>query len=229
MAVSRQELAGPLQGPAAGPAGLPSAAAMRRNSGKPLPGHRSFEYRVTRLVFDAGQPYEKFRSRYEAAVPPADPRPGDRLGRHVRWQDSAADANRSGRHGFVLYWRADMTPEPTGPGELRPCTAYLMGHHALPHQAYFHDPAVMLYAPLRTLIYIDPADRTRLAVDQPSTVYASFADPVITELGRDLDRQLARLLGSLGVEAGPRMFQRGGRRRTSSSSSPSASISASTP
>ena len=104
-----------------------------------------------------------------------------------------------------------------------------MGHHAIPEQAYLHDPAVMLYAPLRTLIYIDSADRTRLAVDQPGTVYASFADPVIPELGRDLDRQLAELLDALGVEAGPLMGQRGGRRRTSSSSSPSASISASTP
>ena len=191
--------------------------------------HLSVEYRVTRLVFDTGQPYEKFRGRYEAAVPPADPRPGDRPGRHVRWQDGAADADGAARHGFVLYWRADMTPELTGPGDLRPCTAYLMGHHALPEQAYLRDPAVMLYAPLRALIYIDLTDRTRLAVDQPSTVYASFADPVITELGRDLDRQLAGLLGSLGVEVGPWMNQRGGRRRTSSNSSPSASISASTP
>ena len=191
--------------------------------------HLSLEYRVTRLVFDTGQPYEKFRGRYEAAVPPADPRPGDRPGRHVRWQDGAADADGPARHGFVLYSRADMTPELTGPGDLRPCTAYLMGHHALPEQAYLRDPAVMLYAPLRALIYIDLTDRTRLAVDQPSTVYASFADPVITELGRDLDRQLAGLLGSLGVEVGPWMNQRGGRRRTSSNSSPSASISASTP
>jgi len=87
----------------------------------------------------------------------------------------------------------------------------------------------MLYAPLRTLIYIDSEDRPRLAVDQPSTVCASFADPVITELGRDLDRQLAELLDALGVDAGPWMLQRGGRWRTSSSSSPSASISASTP
>jgi hypothetical protein len=29
----------------------------------------SFPHQATRLVFDAGQPYEKFRSRYEAAVP----------------------------------------------------------------------------------------------------------------------------------------------------------------
>jgi hypothetical protein len=220
MAVSRHELAAPLAG---------AAAAKRRDSGNPVMSHLSVEYRVTRLVFDTGQPYEKFCGRYEAAVPPADPRPGDRPGRHVRWQDGAADADGAARHGFVLYWRADMTPELTGPGDLRPCTAYLMGHHAIPEKAYLRDPAVMLYAPLRTLIYIDPANRTRLAVNQPSTVYVSFADPIITELGRDLDRQLAGLLGSLGVEAGPWMDQRGGRRRTSSNSSPNASSSASTP
>ena len=191
--------------------------------------HQSVAYRVTRLVFDAAQPYEKFRGRYEAAVPPADLRPGDCPGRHIRWPAPASDTGGSGPRGFVLYWRADMTPELTGPGELRPCTAYLMGHHAISERAYLHDPAVMLYAPLRTLIYIDAADRTRLAVDQPSTVYASFADPVITDLGLDLDRQLAELLDALGVDAGPWLGQCGGRRRTSSSSSPSASISASTP
>jgi|SRR5579872_2363513 hypothetical protein len=220
MAVSFQQLAGPLAG---------AAAAKRRDSGNLVMSHLSVEYPVTRLVFDVCQPYGKFRGRFEAAVPPVDPRPADCPGRHVRWRDGSADADGSTRHGFVMHWRADMTPDLTGPGDLRPCTAYLMGHHAIPEKAYLRDPAVMLYAPLRALIYIDLADRTRLAVDQPSTVYASFADPVITELGRDLDRQLAGLLGSLGVEAGPWMDQRGGRRRTSSNSSPSASISASTP
>jgi hypothetical protein len=88
---------------------------------------------------------------------------------------------------------------------------------------------VLLYAPLRTLTYVDSAGRTRLAADQPSTVYASFADAVSTQLGRDLDRQLAELLGELGVEAGPRLLQLAGRRQTSSSSSPSASIPASAP
>ena len=103
-----------------------------------------------------------------------------------------------------------------------------MGQRAVPEQACLQGPAVLLSAPLRTLIYIDSADRTRLAVDQPSTVYASFADPV-TELGRDLDRQLAGQLDKLGVDAGPWLLQSGGRRRTSRSSSPSSSSSASTP
>ena len=159
----------------------------------------SFPHQVTRLVFDAGQPYEKFRSRYEAAVPSADPqRLGEFAGRHARWRDAVAD-NAPSASGFVLYWRADMIPMMTTGGELRPCTAYLMGQAAIPEKVYRQDPAVMLYTPLRTLIYIAGDDRTRLAVDQPSTVLASFADPAIAEHGVELDRQLARLLDTLGV------------------------------
>jgi len=37
---------------------------------------------------------------------------------------------------------------------------------------------VLLYMPLRTLIYIDSADRTRLTVDQPSTARHFLASPI---------------------------------------------------
>jgi hypothetical protein len=162
----------------------------------------SFPHRVTRLVFDAGQPYDRFRGRYEAAVPPADPRRmGDFAGRHTRWPDLTADAREPGPYGFVLYWRADMTPRMTAAGERKPCTAYLMGCPAIAEKIYRQDPAVMLYSPLRALIYIDAGDRTRFAVDQPSTIFAGFADPAIAQLGTDLDHQLAGLLTALGVEA----------------------------
>src|SRR5215469_14445743 len=71
----------------------------------------SVPHQVTRLVFDTGQPYEKFRSRYEAAVPPVQlRRPGDFAGRHARWPDLAAHLGEPSPHGFVLYWRAVMTP-----------------------------------------------------------------------------------------------------------------------
>jgi hypothetical protein len=160
----------------------------------------SFPHQATRLVFDVGLPYEKFRSRYEAAVPAAYPqRLGESAGRHARWHDTAANANAPRPPGFVLYWRLDMTPTMTTAGDLRPCTAYLMGLCAIPEGIYRQDPAVLLYTPLRTLIYIDGDDRTRFAVDQPSTVFASFADPVIAEYGLGLDRQLTRLLDALGV------------------------------
>jgi hypothetical protein len=164
---------------------------------------RSFPHRLTRLVFDVGQPYERFRGRYEATVPSAAPRRlGDFAGRHARWPElDTAALDDPGPHGFVLYWRADMTPLMTTAGERRPCTAYLMGCPAIAEKIYRRDPAVMLYSPLRALIYIDSGDRTRFAVDQPSTVLAGFADPAIAELGADLDHQLAGLLQALGVDA----------------------------
>ena len=162
----------------------------------------SVPHQVTRLVFDTGQPYEKFRSRYEAAVPPVDPqRLGDFGGRHARWPDLAAHVREPGPHGFVLYWRAVMTPLRTTAAERRPCTAYLMGCPGIAETIYRHDPAVLLYAPLPALIYIDSGDRTRFAVDHPSAVFAHLSDPAIAELGADLDHQLAELLTALGVGA----------------------------
>ncbi len=72
---------------------------------------QTFPHQVTRLIFDVGQPYEKFRGRYEAAVPAADPRWPDELsGRHARWPDIARDLDGSSPDGFFLYWRANMSP-----------------------------------------------------------------------------------------------------------------------
>src|SRR6201993_4675514 len=92
MAVSRHELAGPLAG---------AAAAKRRDSGNTVMSPLAVESRAPRLVFDAGQPYEKFRGRYEAAVPPADPRPGDRAGRHRRRPEDGAGADGSRPRGQI--------------------------------------------------------------------------------------------------------------------------------
>ena len=92
-----------------------------------------------------------------------------------------------------------MTLPGTTAAERRPCTAYLMGCPALAEKIYRRDPAVMLCAPLRALIYIDPGDRTRFAADQPGTVFAGFADLAIAEFGAGLGHQFAELLKALGV------------------------------
>ena len=167
-----------------------------------MPEVLSFPHRVNRLVFEPAQAYEKFRDRYEAAVPPAGPRS---LGAfpewHARWPRPGTAGHEPGADGFVMYWRADLTPPVTAAGELRPCTGYLMGPGALPELCYRDDPAVLLYARLRTLIYIGRNDRTQFAVDRPSTVLAGFTGPAVAQLGINLDRKLAALLDALGVEA----------------------------
>jgi hypothetical protein len=163
----------------------------------------SFPHKVTRLVFDTGQPYEAFRARYEAAVPALDEkRLAGFAARGAAWPEVVADADASAPHGFLIFWRLDTTPVMSLAGNTTRCTAYLMGNHTIAEQMYRHDPAVMLYVPLRTIIYAGPGDRAFFAADQPSTGVASFGLAPVTRVGIDLDRKLAALLGALDVPVG---------------------------
>jgi hypothetical protein len=162
----------------------------------------SFPHQVTRLVFDTGQPYEEFRARYEAAVPALDEkRLAEFAARGATWPEVIADADASAPHGFLIFWRLDTTPVMSLAGNTTRCTAYLMGNHTIAEQMYRHAPAVMLYVPLRTVIYAGPDDRALFATDQPSTQVASFGFAPVTQVGIDLDRKLTALLDALDVPA----------------------------
>jgi Domain of unknown function DUF302 len=163
----------------------------------------SFPHQVTRLVFDTGQPYDEFRARYEAAVPALDEkRLAEFAARGAAWSQVVADAGASAPHGFLIFWRLDTTPVMSLAGNTARCTVYLMGNHTIAEQMYRHAPAVMLYVPLRTVIYAGPDDRAFFAADQPSTQVASFGLAPVTQVGIDLDRKLAALLRALDLPAG---------------------------
>jgi hypothetical protein len=163
----------------------------------------SFPHRVTRLVFDTGQPYEAFRARYEHAVPALDEkRLAEFAARGAAWPEVVADADASAPHGFLIFWRLDTTPVMSLAGNTTRCTSYLMGNHTIAEQMYRHDPSVMLYVPLRTVIYASPDDRAFFAADQPSSEVASLGLAPVTQVGIDLDRKLAALLDALDVPVG---------------------------
>jgi hypothetical protein len=162
----------------------------------------SLTHQLTRLAFDAGQPYESFRTRYETAVPTLDPqRLAAFAGRHAPWQEVVADVGVSAKHGFFLYWRSDLTPLMSRAGDTWPCTDYPMANHTIAERSCRQDPSVMLYAPLRTVIYVDADNRTSFAVDQPGTVFSSFGQPAIAQVGAELDQKLASLLKAVGIPA----------------------------
>ncbi len=71
---------------------------------------------------------------------------------------------------------------------------YMMGNTSIVERMFRHHPGVMLYAPLRTAIYQDAAERTHLSIDQPSTRFASFGNPRIAAVGLELDTKLADIL-----------------------------------
>lgn len=161
-------------------------------------------HEVVRLSIDTGMSFDDFRSSYEAAVPVLDV---DRIGRLISegasWESVVAAAGEEAPHGFLRYWSTDVGALMRLAGDGGSCAEYLMGNHTIAQRMYTHDPAVMLYAPLRTAIHEDRRGVTWFSIDQPSTRFASFGNPEITKVGRELDAKLADLLKFLGISVPP--------------------------
>lgn len=157
---------------------------------------RATEHPARRLDVPLPLPYDQAVRRYEELVPAADMA---RFGQLATWDAVLEQAEINAPHGFMIYWRTDVTAIMAGSTSGWKCTEYLMGNHTIAERMFRHDPAAMLYAPLRTLIYADPDGNTRFTVDQPSTLFDSFDNPAIAEVGRELDRLIADLLTTLGA------------------------------
>jgi Domain of unknown function DUF302 len=161
-----------------------------------------FAHEVTRLTIPTGQSFDQFRQRFEAAVPAFDPqRSADFVRRNVSWNEIVADAASLAPHGFIQYWRSDNAPLMSLAGHIRGNTSYLMGNHTIAERMLRCAAGVMLYAPLRVLLYEDDDKSAHFVIDQPSTVFSSFDDAAIAAVGVDLDQKLAALLDFLQVRA----------------------------
>ena len=157
-------------------------------------------HEVHRLTIAVGAGFDEFRARYERAAPPLDAERLDSLKAAVAdWQAILRAAAENAPNDFIVYWSYDATPLMRLAGNSRRCVEYLMGNHTIAERMYRHDPAIMLYAPLRTAIHEDASGATWFSVDQPSTRFGSFGDPAIAKVGVELDGKLARLLEHLGL------------------------------
>jgi uncharacterized protein (DUF302 family) len=156
----------------------------------------AFPHPVTRLVIDVDEPFEDFRDRYEAAVPTFDI---NDLSLFQGWDSVLERTAEVAPNGFLLYGRVDAGPLMALAGHNTRCITYLMGNHTIAETMFRHDPGVMLYAPLRTVLYEDCDGKVHFAIDQPSTRFDSFGDPDIAATGRILDAKLAALLAALDV------------------------------
>lgn len=143
-----------------------------------------------RLLIALPDEYESARSRYESLVPAVDLSAYDGAS---DWDDVVAVAKQQAPHGFMRYFSIDVAPAMALSGSTSRATEYLMGNHTIAERMFRHDPGVMLHAPLRTLLYAGP-DGSVLAVDQPSLLFASYDNPGIAAVGRELDGLLARLI-----------------------------------
>ena len=153
------------------------------------------DYPARRLVVALPRPYDAAREHYEALVPQAD---SDRFFQMASWQASLELAEINAPHGFMRYYRADITAVMAGSPSRWKATQYLMGNHTIAERMFRHDPTAMLHAPLDALLYADPDGDTQLAVDQPRLLFASYGDSRISEVGKELDALLAQLIALLG-------------------------------
>ncbi|MEV8390456.1 MULTISPECIES: DUF302 domain-containing protein [unclassified Streptomyces] len=157
-------------------------------------------HEVIRFSIQIDDTYENFRKRYEDAVPVFR---SDRFAELVKegadWQSVLKATAENAPHDFIIYWSRDWTPLMRLAGDRGRCAEYLMGNHTIAQKMYRYNPAVMLYAPLRTAIFEDADGATWFTVDQPSTVFGSFNTPQITKCGLMLDHALAALLDHMGV------------------------------
>ena len=151
---------------------------------------------VNRLEFRTTATYHELQARYEEAVPTFDP---SLLEGATSWDEVLTRTAAVATNGFLLYGRVEAAPLMSLNGHTARSTTYLMGNHTIAETMYGHNAGVMLYAPLRTVIYEDPEGVTCFAIDQPSTRFASFRDEAVAATGRLLDVKLTTLLEVMGL------------------------------
>jgi Domain of unknown function DUF302 len=160
----------------------------------------TISHQVDRLTIQIDESFDGFRNRYEQAVPVLQSERFDSLvERGVDWQTILDATAENTPHHFIRYWSHDFTSLMSLAGDRGRCVEYLMGNHTIAERMYRHNPAILLYAPLRTAIVEDASGTTWFTVDQPSTRFGSFNTPQITEVGIELDHKLAALLEHLGA------------------------------
>jgi hypothetical protein len=150
-----------------------------------------------RLVVALPQPYDGAREHYETLVPEVD---FARFAQMASWQATLELAEINAPHGFMRYYRSDVTAAMASSPSFWKATQYLMGNHTIAERMFRHEPSVMLHAPLRTLLYADADGDTKFAVDQPSLVFNSYDNPDIAAVGEELDALLVGLIELLGGE-----------------------------
>jgi hypothetical protein len=157
-------------------------------------------HQVDRLTIQIDDSFDGFRARYEQAVPVFQSKRFDELiERSVDWSTVVEATIENAPHDFILYWSHDFTSLMRLAGDRGRCVEYLMGNHTIAQKMYRYNPAILLYAPLRTAIVEDAEGATWFTVDQPSTRFGSFCTPQITRVGIELDHKLAALLEHLGA------------------------------
>lgn len=159
-------------------------------------GIHTVTHETKRLIVPLALPYDAAIRRFEELVPVVDTARFEQL---ASWDAALELADINAPHGFMIYWKGDVTAAMALSDAGWKCTAYLMGNHTIAQRMFRYDPSAMLHAPLRVVIYADQDGNTQFVIDQPGTLFASYGRPEIDEVGAHLDQLVTELLALLGT------------------------------
>jgi Domain of unknown function DUF302 len=157
------------------------------------------EHTIRRLYVRLGRSYDDAIADFEGVVPPIDPQRFQSLD---SWEENLRLSETVAPLGLMRFGSIDALAYMRTSGTDRPGIEYLAGNHTIAERMYRHEPAAMLYAPLRLFIFADDDGQGVLVIDQPSTLFGSLgSNPDVAAVGRELDHKVAGVLAAMGVQA----------------------------
>jgi hypothetical protein len=157
---------------------------------------------VTRIDVSTGIAYDDFLNAFEEAAPAFNPGSMERIAETGgSWDDVRAVMAVQAPNDLVRFARINGTSLFSIAGHTTRSMEYLTGNHVITETMYGQDPRVLLYAPLRMLIYSDGDGNAVFSMHRPSDEVDSLGIPEVTKVGEDLDRIVVDLLKVCGVDA----------------------------
>jgi len=158
------------------------------------------DYQATRVRMHANTRFEAFVAALEQAVPELSQADAvARLAEDGDWSGFTRGLQWEAPSGFVRVWSWSPSELMRHAGNSTPSALWLIVNHAIGARLFRHDPAAMLYSPLRVEAHAAPDAGTIVSFDVPSARLRGFGINKVTQAGAELDRALGDLLEDLGL------------------------------
>lgn len=161
---------------------------------------RTTEYQAARVELSCNARFEALVTAFEQAVPElTDAAALERLAADGDWRSFTRGLAWEAPSGFVRLWSSRPADLLSAAGSATPSAVWLMVNHAVAARLHRHDPATLLYSPLRIEMHAAREAGTVVSFDVPSARLTSFGTNKVTQAGAELDRALGDLVEDLGL------------------------------
>jgi hypothetical protein len=158
------------------------------------------EYAATRVQLHTNARFESLVASFEQAVPElGDADAVARLAEDGDWSGFVRGLQWEAPSGFVRVRTSHPAELMRFAGSPTPSVVWLIVNHGIAARLFRHDPATMLYSPLRLEAHAAPDAGSVLSFDVPSSRLRGFGLNKVTQAGAELDRALGDLLEDLGM------------------------------